>query len=120
MAYNLICNRRFLLENNIFFKEGIVYEDVLWTPQVIITAQKVYATPIYVVINEARKKMLYNEVTYDISIKFGLSRLIKEKLGFKYFKRCLLELNFTKLQRRILKVYYFIFIEKRKSKLKIR
>jgi uncharacterized protein (DUF1919 family) len=41
MAYNLICNREFLIRNNLYFKEGIVFEDELWTPQTLIKAQHV-------------------------------------------------------------------------------
>lgn len=38
-------NRKFLLKNNIFFKEGILHEDELFTPQVFLKADKVAIYP---------------------------------------------------------------------------
>lgn len=36
-----IYNKNFLLDNNLFFKEGILHEDELWIPQVFCQAQRV-------------------------------------------------------------------------------
>ena len=47
MAYNYICKREFLIANNLNFKEGLIYEDELWTPQVLLKANRVFATCIY-------------------------------------------------------------------------
>lgn len=47
MAYNYICKREFLIANNLNFKEGLIYEDELWTPQVLLKANRVLATSIY-------------------------------------------------------------------------
>lgn len=47
MAYNSICKRSFLVENELWFKDGLIYEDELWTPQVLFKADRVYASDIY-------------------------------------------------------------------------
>ena len=31
MAWNKLCNRRFLLDNSLFFEEGLLHEDVVWS-----------------------------------------------------------------------------------------
>lgn len=41
MAYNYVCKRKFIIENDLFFKEGLIYEDELWTPQVLLKAERV-------------------------------------------------------------------------------
>lgn len=38
-----IYKRDFLIQNNLFFKVGIYHEDELWTPQVVIRANSIYA-----------------------------------------------------------------------------
>lgn len=47
MAYNYICKREFLIANNLNFKEGLIYEDELWTPQVLLKANRVSASGLY-------------------------------------------------------------------------
>lgn len=41
MAYNTMCRKNFLLENSLYFKEGFVYEDEMWTPQALLKALRV-------------------------------------------------------------------------------
>ncbi|OIP84757.1 MAG: hypothetical protein AUK44_01245 [Porphyromonadaceae bacterium CG2_30_38_12] len=41
MAYNAICRRDFIVKNNLFFEEGYVYEDEMWTPEALIKAERV-------------------------------------------------------------------------------
>lgn len=47
MAYNALCRRDFILENSLFFKEGYVYEDEMWTPEVLLKAEKVNGCALY-------------------------------------------------------------------------
>lgn len=47
MAYNLICRNEFLRNNQLEFKEGLIYEDELWTPQVLLKAQRVNAIGLF-------------------------------------------------------------------------
>lgn len=46
MAYNYVVKREFLLINNLLFKEGLLFEDELWTPQLLLRAQNVKGTEI--------------------------------------------------------------------------
>jgi glycosyltransferase involved in cell wall biosynthesis len=36
-----VCLRRFLIENNLFFKKNILHEDLLWMPQIICAANNI-------------------------------------------------------------------------------
>ena len=40
-AWNKLLNRKFLLDNNLFFKEGLVHEDELWMYWVVLRVEKV-------------------------------------------------------------------------------
>lgn len=39
-----IYKRNFLIENNLFFKVGILHEDELWTPQVVLKAKTIFTS----------------------------------------------------------------------------
>lgn len=41
MAYNVMCKRDFIVTNNLYFKEGYIYEDEMWTPEVLLKAERV-------------------------------------------------------------------------------
>lgn len=41
MAYNAMCRRDFLIENNLYFREGYVYEDEMWMPEALLKAKRV-------------------------------------------------------------------------------
>lgn len=51
MAWNKLCNREFLLTNNMLFNEGILHEDVIWSFKLACKASSMYiiekATYIY-------------------------------------------------------------------------
>lgn len=49
MAWNKLCRREFLLRNKLFFKEGLIHEDVLWTFMVACKANSLYVVrqPVY-------------------------------------------------------------------------
>lgn len=54
MAWNKLCNRQFLLDNHLFFKEGILHEDVPWGFQSACECSSVY---------------LLDEITYTYRIR---------------------------------------------------
>ena len=54
MAWNKLCRRDFLIDNNLFFREGLIHEDVLWTFQVACKAQSLYVC---------------NDVTYNYNVR---------------------------------------------------
>ncbi len=43
MAWNKLCNRRFLVDNKLYFKEGLLHEDVIWSFQIAALCQSMYA-----------------------------------------------------------------------------
>ena len=45
VAWNAIYKREFLQQNNFWFKKGILHEDELWTPQVMIKAKRIMQIP---------------------------------------------------------------------------
>lgn len=47
MVWRSIYKREHLLNNELFFNEGIFYEDVNWTPKVLALANKIKYVPIY-------------------------------------------------------------------------
>lgn len=49
MACNKLINRAFLIENNLFFKEGILHEDVLWSYKVafVLRSLRIIKEPTY-------------------------------------------------------------------------
>lgn len=42
MAVNKLVNRTFIIDNNIFFKEGLIHEDELWSFEMAICARNMY------------------------------------------------------------------------------
>lgn len=42
MAWNKLCKRSFLLENNLWFKEGYIHEDQIWSFMLACTAKSMY------------------------------------------------------------------------------
>lgn len=42
---NRIYRRDFIINNSLFFPEGVIYEDVIWSPQVAYKAQKAVSVP---------------------------------------------------------------------------
>lgn len=50
-----IYNREFIVRNNLYFESGLLHEDELWTPQVILRANKVYTSD-YVFYHYLRRK----------------------------------------------------------------
>ena len=43
MAWNKLCNLNFIKQNKLYFKEGLINEDNLWSFQLACTAQSMYA-----------------------------------------------------------------------------
>lgn len=42
MAWNKLCNRKFLLDNKLFFEEGLLHEDVVWSFKLACKACSMY------------------------------------------------------------------------------
>ena len=45
MAWNKLCGRQFLIDNKLYFREGLNHEDVLWTFKLACKASSMYVVP---------------------------------------------------------------------------
>lgn len=55
MAWNKLCNLKYLKSNNLYFQEGLIHEDDLWSFQVACTANSMYSVNIITYIYKLRK-----------------------------------------------------------------
>lgn len=69
MPWNKLCRRNFLIENRLYFKEGLIHEDVVWSFIMACKAQSMYVV----------KKTLYNYYVRSSSIMTSMS--IEKDLG---------------------------------------
>lgn len=70
MAWNKLCRRDFLIENNLFFKEGLIHEDVLWTFKVACKANNMYVVkqPVYNYYVRSSSIMTSMSIEKDVNI----------------------------------------------------
>ena len=102
MAWNKLCRRDFLIDNNLFFREGLIHEDVLWTFQVACKAQSLYVC---------------NDVTYNYNVR-GAS--IMTSMSIERDLRVYLDVfdaivDFIRSEQRELGVEEYRIIEGKKS-----
>ena len=89
MAWNKLCRRDFLIENNLFFKEGLIHEDVLWTFKVACKANNMYVVkhPVYNYYVRSSSIMTSMSIEKDVNIYvevFGNIAAFAEEEGRKY------------------------------------
>lgn len=78
-VWNKLYKRSFLLENELWFKEGIVYEDILWSPQVFLKAQRVQ----FIDVDFANIFVRHGSITqdpYNLSVRHHDSLYIFDQL----------------------------------------
>lgn len=80
MAWNKLCNRDFLLKNHLFFEEGLLHEDVVWSFKLACKA-----TSLYVV-----EQPTYNYYIRGESIMTGIS-LERDVEMYKRVFNCIAE-----------------------------
>lgn len=70
MAWNKLCSREFLMENNLFFEEGLLHEDVIWTFKVACKAASMYVVkqPTYIYSIREASIMTGMSIDKDVSI----------------------------------------------------
>lgn len=70
MAWNKLCRREFLMENNLFFEEGLLHEDVIWTFKVACKAVSMYVVkqPTYIYSIREASIMTGMSIDKDVSI----------------------------------------------------
>ena len=70
MAWNKLCRREFLMENNLFFEEGLLHEDVIWSFKVACKAASMYVVkqPTYIYSIREASIMTGMSIDKDVSI----------------------------------------------------
>ena len=70
MAWNKLCRREFLMGNNLFFEEGLLHEDVIWTFKVACKATSMYVVkqPTYIYSIREASIMTGMSIDKDVSI----------------------------------------------------
>lgn len=80
-AYLKICNRKFLIDNNLFFKEGIYHEDAEWTPKLFYYSKKIsiYSEPYYMrrmrensIITTTNEKSIVKKINDRLTVAYDL------------------------------------------------
>lgn len=65
MAWNKLCSREFLMENNLFFEEGLLHEDVIWTFKVACKAASMYVVKQSTYIYSIREASIMTGMSID-------------------------------------------------------
>lgn len=84
MAWNKLCRREFLLQNNLFFEEGVLHEDVIWSFKLACKASSMYVvkSPTYIYSIREASIMTGMSIDKDMSVYTSafdaISRFIKE------------------------------------------
>ena len=94
-AYRFICKRKFLLENNIFFVEGIYHEDEEWSPRILYKAKNFSVIPgtIYCykadnegsIMNTPNSKKIYDKIYIIDIMNKRINEEIKDDSGKEFF-----------------------------------
>lgn len=80
-AYLKICNRKFLIDNNLFFKEGIYHEDAEWSPKLFYYSKKIsiYSEPYYMrrmrensIITTTNEKSIVKKINDRLTVAYDL------------------------------------------------
>lgn len=63
MAWNKLCRRQFLLDNDLFFEEGLLHEDVIWSFRLACRAATMYVNRKYVYRYHVRESSIMTAMT---------------------------------------------------------
>lgn len=80
MAWNKLCRKDFLLNNQLYFEEGLIHEDVLWSFQVACCAEtmSVVNIPTYVYTIRANSIMTAARIDKDAQIYVQVYKLMTD------------------------------------------
>lgn len=101
MAWNKLCRREFLINNGLFFEEGYLHEDVIWSFKLACKADSMY------VVN----KKTYNYLVRSSSIMTSMSIEKDVTVYLKAFERII---DFVKKENRIFGKNEYTIIEGKK------
>ena len=84
MAWNKLCRRDFLLQNGLFFEEGVLHEDVIWSFKLACKATSMYVVkePVYIYSIREASIMTGMSIDKDMAVYTAafdaVARFIKE------------------------------------------
>lgn len=80
-----IVNKQLIIENKLFFYKGIIHEDELWTPQVLVVAKSIFYSGLNIYYHVMRNGSIMNSKNFE---KSGRSDIIVTEELFKVFNSC--------------------------------
>lgn len=88
MAWNKLCRRDFLIDNNLFFEEGLLHEDVIWSFMVACKAKSMYIVkcPTYIYSIRQASIMTGMSIEKDVSIYVKAFDKIREFIKLEHLE----------------------------------
>ena len=80
MAWNKLCHREFLIQNQLYFEEGLIHEDVLWSFKVACCAEamSIVDRPTYIYTIRANSIMTAAKIDKDAQIYVQVYKLMTD------------------------------------------
>lgn len=76
MAWNKLCNLSYIKANDLYFQEGLIHEDELWSGLLASTAKSMYSVPVHTYIYYVRNNSITTNETNDVKLTHSL-RILK-------------------------------------------
>lgn len=80
MAWNKLCNRKFLIEHNLFFVDGLIHEDELWSFQLANKANSMSIVSACTYKYNVRLNSIMGSVAANLSLKFNRKIILYTKI----------------------------------------
>ena len=116
MAWNRLVAKRFITENGLYFKEGMIHEDVLWTFQCMCVAKMMAVVKHVTYVYRLRE----NSITIGIALEDNLSanmKVLREIIGFTQEKRLMDDRYiYSYIEKRKLELLYYCWEAKKPEK----
>lgn len=80
MAWNKLCRRKFLIEQDLFFLPGLIHEDELWSFQLANKANSMYITSARTYKYNIRGSSIMQGASVNLKLKFQRKIILYEKI----------------------------------------
>ncbi len=75
MAWNKLVRKDFITENQLYFKEGLIHEDCLWSFQCVCQAKTLAVVKYVTYIYKIRKNSITSSISFDKEFSSGITNL---------------------------------------------